>query len=53
MKFLKNLFDKKEFKIREYRLKFDEKDHNWHVTKGHSILYVGEESACRKYLNTI
>ena len=53
MKFLKNLFGKEAYEAKGYSLRFDLQNNMWQVLKDYSIMYIGDETTCRKYLSTI
>lgn len=52
MSIIKSLFSKKN-NPNDLKLRFSKRENNWRVTKGHAIMYLGDEEQCKNYMNNI
>lgn len=52
MSIFKSLFSKKN-NPNGLKLTFSKEENNWRVTKGHVIMYLGDEEQCKNYMNNI
>lgn len=35
------------------KLRFSKRENNWRITKGHEIVYMGDEAHCRSYMQNM
>lgn len=53
MKFLKEFFNRNEYNVRGFVLRYVKHENAWYVEKNNSILFIGDEESSKMYINTI